>query len=99
MQNHNTQGTVYLLHFSSAYKHAKHYVGYTDDLEERLKRHRAGNGARLVEVITAAGLTFEVARTWAGGHDLERRLKKHGATRVCPICSQDAMSRMSQQAT
>ncbi len=47
---------VYLLHFSEAYKHAKHYLGSADDLEARLERHRRGNGARLIQVIAQAGI-------------------------------------------
>lgn len=62
--NHNTQGTVYLLHFSQRYKHAGRYLGYTDDLASRLERHRSGNGSRLVQVITEAGLSFELVRVW-----------------------------------
>jgi hypothetical protein len=27
---HNVQGTVYVLHFEPAYKHAQHYVGWTE---------------------------------------------------------------------
>jgi len=80
-------GTIYLLHFDRPYKHAKHYLGYTDDLESRLERHRAGNGARLVEVITQAGIGFVVARTWEGDKHLERKLKNRGSSvRFCLIC-------------
>ncbi len=81
------KGTVYLLHFATAYKHARHYLGYTANLEERLARHAAGNGARLVQVITEAGIAFVLARTWPGNRTLERQLKnqKH-AGRLCPIC-------------
>jgi len=49
-------GTVYLLHFSEAYKHARHYMGYASDLEERLSRHRSGQGARLLSVLKASGI-------------------------------------------
>jgi predicted GIY-YIG superfamily endonuclease len=57
-------GTIYLLHFSEAYKHARHYVGFTTDLQSRLEAHTKGTGARLPEVITLAGIAFELARTW-----------------------------------
>ena len=82
------QGTIYLLHFSAPYQHAKHYLGWTEGpIEERLARHSAGQGARLMEVITAAGLTFTLTRTWEGTRELERRLKnQHGSTRLCPLC-------------
>lgn len=78
---------VYLLHFDKPYKHARHYLGSTDDLPARLERHRAGNGARLIEVISAAGIGFVLARTWEGGRKLERRLKNwHNSPDLCPIC-------------
>ena len=41
-------GTIYLLHFSTPYRHAKYYIGWTKDLEARLQEHRAGRGARLI---------------------------------------------------
>jgi predicted GIY-YIG superfamily endonuclease len=48
-------GTVYLIHFDAPYKHAKHYIGWTEDLSSRIQSHVAGNGARLISVINAAG--------------------------------------------
>jgi hypothetical protein len=57
-------GTVYLLHFDRPYAHAKHYIGFTDDLTERLIQHQTGRGARLIEVIIGAGNGFTLARTW-----------------------------------
>ena len=86
---------VYLIHFDKRYapegrpgdKHAGHYLGSADDLNARLERHRAGNGARLMQVITEAGITWRVARTWEGGRELERKLKNwHNSPKLCPIC-------------
>jgi len=80
--------TVYLLHFRTPYKHAKHYLGYASRLDVRLAQHKAGNGARLMEVIHDAGISFVVARTWEGGRDLERKLKgHHSGVKLCPLCS------------
>jgi hypothetical protein len=81
-------GTVYLLHFDRPYKHARHYIGWTaGDLTRRLRQHRNGSGARLLEVITAEGIGFVVARVWDGGRNLERSLKRRGgASRCCPLC-------------
>jgi predicted GIY-YIG superfamily endonuclease len=90
----NLQGTIYLLHFAQAYKHAKHYVGFTKDLSTRLDQHATGQGARLLEVITEAGISFELARTWNGTRETERSLKNRKATpRLCPICNPQAMNR------
>ena len=80
--------TVYLLHFDRPLKHARHYLGYAEDLGARLERHRAGNGARLMEVIATAGITWRLARTWEGGRKLERQLKRRKeAPALCPICA------------
>jgi len=81
--------TVYLLHFSEPFKHAKHYTGYTDDLPRRMQEHRRGNSARLIQVIHAAGLTWQLARTWPGApRKFERYLKDSykNAPKLCPIC-------------
>jgi hypothetical protein len=60
---------------------------WTEDLPARLKDHSCGRGARLMEVITAAGIGFALARTWPGSRALERRLKRRGGhARLCPIC-------------
>jgi predicted GIY-YIG superfamily endonuclease len=80
-------GTVYLIHFDRPYHHARHYLGYTDDLPARLDRHLAGNGGRLLQVVRAAGIGYQVVRAWEGDRGLERKLKKQkGSPRLCPIC-------------
>jgi predicted GIY-YIG superfamily endonuclease len=80
--------TVYLLHFDRKLHHAGHYLGSADDLDRRLAQHRAGRGARLIEVITEAGIGFRLARTWEGDRTLERRLKRRKeAPRLCPFCT------------
>jgi hypothetical protein len=83
-------GTVYLLHFDQRYEHAGHYTGFAEGsgLLNRLGEHAAGRGARLVEVITQAGISFRLARVWPGvTRARERQLKQQGgASRRCPIC-------------
>ena len=82
-------GTVYLLHFDEPYRHAKHYIGFTEDLDRRLVEHQTGAGARLIEVIINAGRSFTLARTWPGDRTLERRLHRRKASpRLCPLCRQ-----------
>lgn len=73
---------------------ARHYIGFVDggevELLARLERHREGTGARLMEVITLAGITWELARTWDGDRRFERRLKnRKNACRLCPICREE----------
>jgi hypothetical protein len=81
---------VYLLHFDQRYEHAGHYTGFAEGsgLLNRLGEHATGRGARLVEVITQAGISFRLARVWPGvTRARERQLKRQGgASRRCPIC-------------
>jgi predicted GIY-YIG superfamily endonuclease len=78
---------VYLIHFDRRYKHAGHYIGWARDLLRRLAEHARGQGARLMAVITEAGIGWRLARTWSGGRARERQIKKQGgASRRCPLC-------------
>jgi predicted GIY-YIG superfamily endonuclease len=87
------KGIIYLLHFSQPFGHAKHYTGYTRDLSARLESHATGKGARLLEVITDAGLTFQLARTWQGTRKTERKIKnRKEAPKLCPVCNPQAMN-------
>jgi predicted GIY-YIG superfamily endonuclease len=79
--------TVYLLHFDKPYRHARHYIGWTDDMAARLAKHETGAGARLLAVVHAAGIGWQLARTWPGGRTRERQIKRQGgASRCCPLC-------------
>jgi predicted GIY-YIG superfamily endonuclease len=81
-------GVIYMLHFHRPYKHAMHYVGWTEDLMHRLDRHASGTGARLVEVIWQAGIGFTLIRTCEGTRHTERAIKNAGgAVRYCPACT------------
>ena len=89
MSGPGQDGTVYLLHFSEPYKHARHYIGWAaaGHLDSRIRAHRRGRGARFMAVVKAAGIGFEVARTWKGGRVRERQIKRQGgASRCCPVC-------------
>lgn len=91
--------SVYLLHFQQPYRHAQHYLGYAEDLAARLQAHRSGNGARLVEVVTQAGIGWELVRVWEDGdRTFERRLKNQkNARRLCPICRPAALARRRER--
>ena len=81
---------IYILHFDTPYYHARYYVGYCADgtLEQRLARHRAGQGSRLL-ALELAGIDFTVALTHSGDRHFERRLKRAKNTpRFCPLYSE-----------
>ena len=89
-------GMIYLLHFSRPYRDARHYTGCTESsgsLKARLARHEQGDGARLLEIAHAAGITWQLARTWTGPRSRERQIKRQGgASRRCPLCRQGGQS-------
>lgn len=81
---------LYLLHLLPAYRHARHYLGVAETLRlpSRLGEHVRGRGARLLQVVLAAGCRFEVVRLWPGDRHDERRLKTQRAVPrlLCPVC-------------
>lgn len=80
--------TVYLIHFETPYKHARHYLGSALNLEERIEQHRRSQGARLIEVINEAGIAWDVARTWDGTRETEAKFKRaRHNVRLCPKCN------------
>lgn len=80
-------GIIYLIHFDEPYKQAKHYLGWTTDLDSRMSTHRKGHGSCLLAAVKKAGIAWELVRTWEGNRDFERHLKnKKNAPRMCPVC-------------
>jgi predicted GIY-YIG superfamily endonuclease len=82
---------VYLLHFNQRINPSRltqHYLGYTNDFEERICHHRRDRGARVCAVAKERGITFKVAEVWSGDRSLERQLKRQkNSRRFCPICN------------
>jgi hypothetical protein len=88
---HNVPGTVYVLHFEPGYKHARHYVGWTedDDVTARVEVHLQGRESPLIRAAVAAGVEVQLAATYPGTRYLERRLKRwHKTGQFCAICRQ-----------
>jgi predicted GIY-YIG superfamily endonuclease len=84
-------GTVYLIHFhrplGNERKVARHYIGFTKDLDKRLVRHKAGQGAAIMAAVEERQIPYRVVRTWTGDRYFERSLKRfRDHKRFCPIC-------------
>lgn len=79
-------GTIYLLHFDRPFGHARHYLGWAQDLDARLATHGKAHGPALLRAVAEAGIGWRLARTWSGDRYRERQLKARGHTRKCPIC-------------
>lgn len=84
-------GLVYLIHFERPLAHAKHYIGWTGSRSprNRLDMHRAGIGARLLQVLNELGIRYHVVRVWRNqGKAFERQLKNRKESPcLCPICN------------
>lgn len=82
---------VYLLHFDKPInpnRPTQHYLGTAKELDERIRQHRRGKGARLTEVAVERGISFRVAEVWKGDYSLEKQLKRQkNSRRFCPICN------------
>jgi hypothetical protein len=81
---------LYLLHLEPAFKHARHYLGFTayDDVKWRLERHLAGQGSPLIRAAVGAGCEIILAATMPGDRARERQLKNMGGLgrSCCPLC-------------
>ncbi len=87
-------GTVYLVHLEHPYHHARHYLGWALDVDQRLTEHREGRGSPLLRAATMAGIDFRIARTWPEtDRYFERQLKSwHKSSQLCPLCQHHAPS-------
>lgn len=82
-------GTVYILHFDQPYYHARHYVGWSGNVIERVNSHLIGRGSKLVNAVVKSGIDFQIAATFDGTRADERRIKKMKNTkRYCPLCKE-----------
>ena len=89
---------VYLLHFHVPYAHARHYLGSTADLDARLAEHQRGTGARLMEVVSQAGIHWTCSRAWSGDRHTERQLKQRkDACALCPLCRRERRARQQRR--
>lgn len=83
-------GFIYLVHFDRPYKHARHYLGFSENLDARLKAHHNGAGARLLRVVREAGINFKLSQVWIGTKSLERKLKnRKKSSDFCTICRKE----------
>jgi hypothetical protein len=88
---------LYLLHFDPRYRHAGHYLGYTENLPKRFAMHMRGKGSPLVKAAVKNGSIIILVRIWDEDGNAEQEIKRVVGSRVrlCPVCNQRAASRMT----
>src|SRR4051812_36049239 len=47
----------YPIHFTEPYRHAKHYLGWSPEVQARVNAQRHGKGTRLTHVVIEAGIS------------------------------------------
>ena len=81
---------IYVLHIEPPYKHAAHYIGFTEngDVEQRIAKHLQGKASPLIKAAIEHGHKVELALVLEGDRALERRLKRRGGHghSICPRC-------------
>ena len=76
---------VYILHFDKPISPAhttQHYVGFTHDIDKRIRQHRKGQGSRLCAVAKERAIKFILAELLIGGKDLEKAIKRQKNTKT-----------------
>jgi hypothetical protein len=98
-------GHVYILCLQRRYAHVKHYIGMVKSesvfqygikgaMRHRLRRHRQGDGAALLDKVTAVGIVIRLGGLVKGGTNtetrkLEKKLKRRSdKSALCKFCRQ-----------
>lgn len=85
---------VYLLHFAEPYRHARHYLGWSQDIDARYVQHVTGHGSALVAAVRRKGIDVSIVARWEGrGRTFESYLKRQhkNIARLCPLCRERAL--------
>ena len=90
------KGDIYLLCFDREVgSGAKHYLGWSSDVNKRLAAHTDGRGSKLMKLVRSLGVGWSHVRTWRGKtrHD-EARMKRNGSlAQHCPRCCDEYRKR------
>ncbi|MEP0546408.1 MAG: GIY-YIG nuclease family protein [Rhodothermales bacterium] len=82
---------VYVVRLRRPLCHARHYVGWTCDLPNRVRQHLTGRGSALLNAANAYGIRWDVVHviacpSWKVAQELERHIKRsRHVTRWCPV--------------
>lgn len=77
---------LYLLCLAEPLAHARHYMGYADNIARRVAEHKAGrSGARIPTAAHRAGIAMRLVRVWPGLTEAdEARLKDRRMRKPSP---------------
>jgi predicted GIY-YIG superfamily endonuclease len=89
-----TMPYVYVIHLERPMGGKSHYTGFTQDrhtLENRIRSHRSGTGAKMLADANGLGIRWRVVRLFRVlAFKDEKRVKRY-AKFLCPICQFEHM--------
>jgi predicted GIY-YIG superfamily endonuclease len=82
-------GSVYLVHMARSLNGARHYLGFSTNVPQRVKAHKAGRGTPLLGEATKKGISWRVVRTWRkrDGYFEQDLKRRYALADLCPVCS------------
>lgn len=88
-------GVLYVIHFSSAIgDHARHYMGWTTNLQGRLVAHAQGLGSKLTREAHRLGVTFALTWKGVGTRSDEAYIKRNRRlAELCSLCRDEALEK------
>jgi len=94
IQSQTSAGYVYVIHFAGKLAgRARHYIGFSEQLDRRLFVHRSGKGAKILNACNLQSISYGVVVVFENATELvitrkfERFLKNRKKTRCfCPAC-------------
>ncbi len=84
----HTIGSVYLVHMARALHGARHYLGFSTNVPQRVKAHKAGRGTPLLGAATKRGIAWRVVRQWhkRDGYFEQELKRNYELKHLCPVC-------------
>lgn len=74
------EGTIYIIQFLPAFKHAKYYTGFALDADKRFKLHCSGRGSYITQAALKQGIQLQIVAKLPGNRTLERLIKNQKNT-------------------
>lgn len=84
---------TYLIHFDSPidrtgiyihYGDISHYVGYSENIDKRIRQHLRGKGSTMTRTAIKQGIVIREVRRWL--ENVESVINKNAKSH-CPICN------------
>lgn len=86
--NFDIPGYIYLICFDKKLHHAKHYIGWTENIDNRLDNHKNGNGACILKALNKKNIDYKIVKIWKGTRYHERKMKLWKNSKIlCPLCT------------